>query len=346
MLTNPQRHLLNRFRLNSMKVMIAVSMLAVIPCVVPLASGAGPTQTVSPSIPHVAAATNAMQTDDSVSPVAEPPEKSSDRGFSTEDFLQTDSKKDSKQRTKMVPRSVEPPSQINVRVRINVPQYVDAVDMLVAYPYPMPVPVPKRPPGYKAKSDPNATKPAIPRQAYDRMPNTRKQIRDQILQTGYTQRAKRNVAYPFGGWRWQIAYRNALKRCPLDEPTIFTEMYPFVNAMEPLVRDECKKMDELEEDRQRRYQAAYEEWQLNRADYESAAVSKGYFPIEFNPQRGWRGPNTVAELKLGPGTWWITGTHKVPGVRYYWQQQVEIVNGQVENVDLTWQNALVVEGGW
>ncbi|HEY9680171.1 MAG TPA: hypothetical protein V6C86_01105 [Oculatellaceae cyanobacterium] len=339
----------------------ALSLFIVIPFLVPLASWAGHSQTANPTIPQVAAATSAMHTEDGISPiaepparpadkspVAEPPEKSSDKGFSTEDFLQPD-KKDERNRNRdaqLVPRSTEPPAQTNVRVRINVPHYLDAVDMFVAYPYPMPCPIPRRPPGYKGKSDPGAAKPLVPQQAYDKMPNTRKAIRDLILQTGYTQRTKSSVAYPQGGWRWQIAYRNALKRCPLGEPTIFTEMYPFVNAMEPLVREECKKMDELEEDRQRRYTAAYEEWQLNRSDYEAAAVRKGYFPIEFNPQKGWRGPKSVAELKLGPGTWWITGTHKVPGLKYYWQYPVEIVNGQVENVDLTWQNALVIEGGW
>jgi hypothetical protein len=178
------------------------------------------------------------------------------------------------------------------------------------------------------------------------MPSTRKGIRDLIMQTGYTTRAKRSVAYPLGGWRWQMAYRNALKRCPKSQPNIISELYPFIDAMEPLCREECEKFDELEEDRQRRYQTAFEEFQLNRNECEYEAVKKGYFPIEFNMSRAYRGKLAAAELKLGPGTWWLTGTHKVTGLTYYWQMPVQIVNGQVEDVELNWKNALVIQGGW
>ena len=317
------------------------------PLVVPSAVFASRSQTTNPNISNLAAATSAARdsaTPEEVNPIAEPPEKSTDKGFSTEDFQQVDDGKKRPQRHSS--RSVEAPAAVNLRVRISVPQNTDAVDKFVAYPYPMPLPIPKRPPGYKGGSKSDGPKPAIPGQAYDRMPNTRKQIRDMIMTTGYTQRTKRSVAYPAGGWRWQMAYRNALSHCHRDEPSVFYELYPFINAMEPFVKEECKKMDELEEDRQRRYTAAYEEFQINRSDIENASVQKGYFPIEFNLLRGWRGPNSSAELRLGPGTWWITGTHKVPGLTYYWQQPVEIVNGHIETVDLNWQNALVIEGGW
>ena len=339
----------NKFRSKTSMVVTASMIMALLtPYMVPTASRASRSQTTNPNISNLAAATSAARssaTAEEVNPIAEPPEKSTDKGFSTEDFLQVDDGK-KKGQPQHSPKSVEPPAAINVRVRVNVPQNTDAIDKFVAYPYPMPLPIPKRPPGYKSHADASDAKPLIPQQAYDKMPNTRKQIRNMIMTTGYTSRSKRNVAYPSGGWRWQMAYRNALKRCRLDEPIVMYEMYPFIDAMEPLVKDECKKMDELEEDRQRRYTAAYEEWQVNRSDIENEATRKGYFPIEFNLLRGWRGPNSAADLKLGPGSWWITGSHKVPGITYYWQQPVEVVNGQIETVDLNWQNALVIEGGW
>jgi hypothetical protein len=276
-------------------------------------------------------------------PPAEPPEKSTDKGFSTADFLHEGEIKQSK----LLPKAAEPPAAVNLIVRVTVPHYTDAVDQFVAYPYPMPVPTPRRPPGTKNKSTVDSSKKKdVPTQAYDPMPSTRKAIRDLIFQTGYTARTKRNVAYPQGGWRWQMAYRNALQKCKLGEPNIITEMYPFVNAMEPLARAECKHFDELEEERQRRYEAAFEEFQLNRNDIEFEAVQKGYFPVEFQLNKLWRGKRAKAELRLGPGKWWITGTHKVAGLLYYWQQPVQITANQTEELELNWQNALVIEGGW
>jgi len=219
----------------------------------------------------------------------------------------------------------------------------------------MPLPIPRRPPATKgqksssATNDPNGqpeAKPAVAPQAYDPMPNSRSGIRSLIQQTGYTNKAKRNVAYPQGGWRWQMAYRNALARCHRSEPALIGQLYGFIDAMEPLCKEECEKFDELEEDRQRRYQTAFEEYQLNRNECEYEAVKKGYFPVEFNMSKAYRGFIAAAEVKLGPGTWWITGTHKVVGLTYYWQQPVQIVNGQVENVELNWKNALMIQGGW
>jgi hypothetical protein len=305
---------------------------------------------------------------DPYSPAAEPPETSSDRGFSTEDFLHPD---DGTPKPKKAVVTFAPAAghyrtnDFNVVVRINVPQNTDAVDRFLAYPYPMPVPIPKRPPGSKDDSKKNAPppaakgngaaaaappppepKPAVAPQAYDTMPNSRAGIRSLIMNTGYTNRQKRNMAYPQGGWRWQMAYRNALARCHRSEPMYIGEMYSFVDAMEPLCKEECQKFDELEEDRQRRYQTAFEEFQINRNDCEYEAVKKGYFPVEFNMSKGYRGVMAEAELKLGPGTWWLTGTHKVTGLLYYWQMPIQVTSNQVENVELNWKNALMIQGGW
>jgi hypothetical protein len=312
---------------------------------------------------------------DPYNPAADAPETSSDRGFSTEDFLHPDDGTKPKPKKAVVTFApVEGPHRTydyNVVVRINVPQNTDPVDRFVAYPYPMPVPIPRRPPNTKGApkgtgappaqppagtaasggapaAAPSAPpdKPAVAEQAYDKMPSSRTSIRNLILQTGYTNRTKRTMAYPQGGWRWQMAYRNALARCHRSEPTYIGEMYSFVDAMEPLCKEECEKFDEIEEDRQRRYQTAFEEYQINRTECEYEAVKKGYFPVEFNMSRSFRGVRAAAELKLGPGTWWLTGTHKVTGLLYYWQMPIQVSSNQVENVELNWKNALMIQGGW
>jgi hypothetical protein len=126
------------------------------------------------------------------------------------------------------------------------------------------------------------------------------------------------------------------------------EIYPFINRMEPFMVAECKKFDKMEEDRKKRVQRATEEYELNRADAENEATRKGYFPIEFRFVRGvrGRGPNTAAYLKLPEGTWYLTGTHRVPGLIYYWQEPVHVSEGVLQTVELTMENALLIEGGW
>jgi hypothetical protein len=358
-----------------------MAFVVLIPLLVPLATCATRSQTANttpgadvPNIAAVAAAETPKPSGaDPYNPPADAPETSSDRGFNTEDFLHPDDGSKPKLKKAVVTFApVDGPrhsNDYNVVVRINVPQNTDPVDRFVAYPYPMPLPIPRRPPNTKGAAKGNSapaaapapgaagaaaapapaapeSKPAVAEQAYDKMPSTRNNIRSLILQTGYTNRQRRNMAYPQGGWRWQMAYRNALQRCHRSEPNYIGEMYGFIDAMEPLCKEECEKFDELEEDRQRRYQTAFEEYQINRTECEYESVKKGYFPVEFNMSRTFRGVRAAAELKLGPGTWWITGTHKVTGLLYYWQMPIQVSSNQVENVELNWKNALMIQGGW
>jgi len=250
------------------------------------------------------------------------PDKSSDQGFTTEDFINPDSKKST-------PQGSIIPDKTTLKVEINVPQLTDAVDKFVAYPYAMPMP--------KRKGN-----------AYGPMPETRRGIRDQIMASGYTSRNNDSRYYPVGGWRWKMAYKNALKKSCADEPHVIMEIYPFINRLQPYVMAECKKFDKMEEERKKRVQRASEEYELNRASAENEATRKGYFPIEFRFLRGdrGRGAHTIANLRLPDGTWYITGIHRVPGLTYYWQEPVLVSDGEIQTVELNMENALLIEGGW
>ena len=59
-----------------------------------------------------------------------------------------------------------------------------------------------------------------------------------------------------------------------------------------------------------------------------------------------RGHTLDGGLRLAGGPWYVTGTHKVPGLTYYWQLPVTVEPGETKEVELNESNALVIEGAW
>jgi len=253
------------------------------------------------------------------------PEKSSDHGFNTEDFM-PQAATSSGSKKKKIGAPVDESDKIFVRVQLTVPHSTSAVHKLVAYPYPM------------------------------QLPKARKEILDlstestalesEILTSGYTQRGTSNKPYPFQGWRWQYAYHNALKRAHADEPAVISDIYPFIRKMTPYCREECRRINTIEHERVERYKRLAEEYEQHAQEAETDATRKGYTPVAVEINKLWRGHFNIGEVKLGEGTWWITGTKKVPGITYYWQQPVEVIKGEPVICELTEDNALVIEGGW
>ena len=252
------------------------------------------------------------------------PEKSSDHGFNTEDFLpQKGTTSGSK---KKVVAPVGESNKIFVRVQLTVPHSTQAVHKLVAYPYPMALP--------KARKE-----------IFDLSTDTRT-LKEELLSNGYTQRGSSYKPYPFQGWRFQYAYHNALKRSHADEPSVIGDIYPFVAKMVPYLREEIRKVNNTEHERVERYKRLGEEYEQHSQEAETEATRIGYVPVPVEINKMWRGHFNIGELKLGEGTWYITGTKKVPGITYYWQQAIEVTRDQPVVCELTEDNALIVEGGW
>jgi hypothetical protein len=221
---------------------------------------------------------------------------------------------------------VDDSDKVFVRVQLTVPHSSNAVHKLVAYPYPMALP--------KARKE-----------IFDLSTETRA-LKEEILTSGYTQRGTSNKPYPFNGWRWQYAYHNALKRAHTYEPAVISDIYPFVSKMTPYCREECRRINNIEHERVERYKRLAEEYEQHAQEAETEATRKGYTPVAVEINKMWRGHFNIGEVRLGEGTWWITGTKKVPGITYYWQQPIEVIKGEPVVCELTEDNALVIEGGW
>jgi hypothetical protein len=288
-----------------------------------------PSQPAGSNVANLATATNVAPTASVDAPANPPqaketPEKSTDKGFSTEDFMPTDDADSKKHGQK--------PSdgKCFVRVFINIPHNNNAVNHFLAYPYPIELPK-------KRNDNLHVQRP---------LPTSKRELRNLILATGYSTRDAGIRPYPTNGWRWQYAYHAALNKSHLTEPNAITEMYRFMDALVPYARAECQRLNKVEDDRAERYLRAQEDCDQNRQEYETDATRKGYSPIEVRPDKFFRGHMNLAELRLGEGPWWIVGTRRVPGLKYYWQQPVTAVKGEVTTCELNEENALVIEGGW
>jgi hypothetical protein len=287
-----------------------------------------PSQPAGSNVSNLAAATDVARTasvDAPANPPAkEAPEKSTDKGFSTEDFMPSDDANKKRQG-----RSLSD-GKCFVRVFINIPHNANTVNHFIAYPYPMDLP-----------------KKRVDNQHFQSpLPTSKLQLKNLIMATGYSQRDAGIRPYPTNGWRWQYAYHAALNKSHLDEPGAITEMYRFADSLVPYARAECVRLNKVEDERQERYLRAQEDCEQNHQEYETEATRRGYSPVEVRPDKFFRGHLNLAELQLGEGSWWVIGTRRVPGLKYYWQVQLNAVKGEVTTCELNEENALVIEGGW
>src|SRR5262249_25581578 len=196
----------------------------------------------------------------------------------------------------------------DLRVQVNVPHNTRARDYFTAYPYPTRLPAVKKLP--------------------DKLPTKDKSIKRLLEQSGYTLRANPDDPFPVGGWRWQYAYQAALRRKGGYVPHTIMELYPWVHSMLPLIRPEIERFNNLEIERQYRYKKLAEQFGENGIDAENEAVRQGLYPKQVRFTRLVRGHTLDGGLKLAGGPWYITGTHKVPGLTYYWQLPVSMAPGE------------------
>jgi hypothetical protein len=171
-------------------------------------------------------------------------------------------------------------------------------------------------------------------------------VRYKVIQSGYSMRLSLTKPYPDSGWRWNYAYRNARKKSGITEPHAFFQIYHFADDLTPYVLAECKRINKIENARLKAYMKAKQEHEDNHKDEEMEALRLGLEPVKLNFTPIKRGDALETSLYISPGDWWITGTHKVPGLIYFWQLPVKVKAGESQTIELTDANALLIQGGW
>lgn len=182
--------------------------------------------------------------------------------------------------------------------------------------------------------------PAIPGPP-TRLPEKPKDVRQMLLATGYNQRANPDKAYQPGGWRMQYAFAEAQRRSHAGVPHTLVGAYLWADEVTPYAVAECKRWNQFEEERFRRYKKAVEEFEKTRVDIENDAIRQGLTAMPIREHK-----NGSVEANLPAGNWWLTCTRKRPGLTYYWQVPFTAAAGEKVNLTLSQGNALIITGGW
>ncbi|MBS2009589.1 MAG: hypothetical protein JST01_21220 [Cyanobacteria bacterium SZAS TMP-1] len=229
--------------------------------------------------------------------------------------------------------TVEPPSEDpqhkargTLIIRLNVPHMAKRTDEFSINPY--------------------TTKPPAIAIPIAMLPESKAGIKQKLLSTGYGQRLSLTKPYPDSGWRWHYCYRRARDKSGIGEPHMFFQMYRFADDLAPYVLPEVKRSNKIEFQRLERYKAFVTEYADNHKDEEMEALRLGHEPIKLKLVPVKRGTILETSLFISPGDWWITGSHKVPGLIYFWQLPVKVHDNETQTVELNEENALLVQGGW
>lgn len=165
-----------------------------------------------------------------------------------------------------------------------------------------------------------------------------------LLSLGYSNRIARRVPYPMGGYRTNYAYQQALKRYGGGVPHSLSEVYRWIDEILPYFENEMLKMNEIQRARSQRLDKMREEFADTRADIEAEAVNKELYPQDVRIGT-WQGTGQKGEVMLTKGKWWVTGTYKTLGLTFYWQEPIDLSQGD-QSLELTDANALLIQGAW
>lgn len=215
-------------------------------------------------------------------------------------------------------KPVEPKSTINIRFKTL--QKLRYTDSIWAYPYP----------------------PKPPKQVvHNPLSEDGPDLKNRILQHGYTYRPDLTRPYPSGGWRWVLAFDNGLKKAGCGYPHTMITMYPWVNKVLPYILSETRQFNLVEAERSKNYERVLADYERVHTDIEAQATAKGLQPIEIKVS-----PRGIAQQPLPAGNWWIAATRKSPGLKFYWQVPISCSGTDTLSVELTETNALIIAGGW
>ncbi len=222
------------------------------------------------------------------------------------------------------PPSDHPPKVFSVTVWVNVPHNTNCTESLRAMPY--------------LTELPKANK------VYNELPETYSSLKGSLYSYGFSNRLNRGIhAYNGSGWRFTYALDAAVREAGLGYPHTLLEANTWCEEMYPYLKKYITRINEAEGARSDRYRRANADYQDKHLEIEYEALRQGLYPIDFtcttyhlSLRRG--------IIKLREGTWWITGFHKVVGLKYYWQEELTVGEGQTNAVELNEANAILIDG--
>ncbi len=228
---------------------------------------------------------------------------------------------------------------MQVEIKVNVPHVNNAVNYFAFYPYPIKPPTIKHPKSL--------------------LPTTKEYIKQSLTNSGYSNRSGRDIPYPAGGWRWKEAYTRACQRCDALTPHTYLEVPFWRDKMTPYVLEEINRLNNLEILRAQRYKKLIDIYDEDNRESEAKSAQLGILPVKVLMSRMKHGFGRIGYAKLTPGQWWLVGTHKAPGIIYYWQEPITVkdennlddkykMDGKIlpQVLELNEENAIIIDGAW
>lgn len=225
-----------------------------------------------------------------------------------------------------IPLDEEIHEKVRLTVHVHVPQNKRASNEFTVYPYPVETPAPH------------------PRLTIMPLTTNEKELKADLRLLGYIGRPGMPVPYPAGGYRLIYAFKRALKRYGQGQPHTLGELYRWIDEIYPYFRAEVLRSNEDELVRTDRINAIKAQYAQYRSDIETEALKQGLSPVQIRIA-SWEGPGQKGTVSLAKTRWWIVGTHKLPGLCFYWQEPVDLTKGG-QTIRLHDGNALLIEGAW
>ncbi|MBZ0189292.1 MAG: hypothetical protein K8F91_23810 [Candidatus Obscuribacterales bacterium] len=207
------------------------------------------------------------------------------------------------------------------------------------------VPHTKRP-AVEAKAYPYP--PKLPKISTTALPEEDEAIAGLLIAYGYLTRSPADEPYPAGGWRWQYAFRKAVKKSHLSLPHSIVEHYRWSKNMVPYIKPEILKINAFEDQRVAQYKVeeAYFKEQHDILMHDATRRGLEPIPIEKVLNSSRKKIGTDLKVKLPQAKWWFIVTYKVPGLTYHWRIIKDYTNQKPDRIILNEGNAFSIEGGW
>jgi hypothetical protein len=199
----------------------------------------------------------------------------------------------------------------------------------------------------KLRAVPYLTDVPQPLHTYGPMSEKYGEIKDSLYILCYVapQNATKHI-YAGQGYRFNACLEAAKRESGLGVPHLLPEAKAWCEAMYPYIHKYIVRSNEAEALRRDRAAKAKSDYDETHTEVEYAALKKGFFAVDLNPIV-YHLSLRRAVVDLPEGTWWITGTHNVMGISYYWQEPIEVGPDKPNAVELNEANALVIESqGW
>ena len=216
------------------------------------------------------------------------------------------------------------PKKYPLTVWVNVPHYKNCTESISVNPYMTDLPEPLKPYGFN-ESPYNRTRDALVTQAFAAPVNERR-------------------PYPPQGWRFDYALKAAIRESGAGRPHTMVTMYPWIDTIYPYLRKYLARSNEAEQARFDRLAQFRRDYAEKHNDIETDAMKAGLYPVECKMQI-YHLSLRRADVMLPKGNYWVTGSHKVIGLKYYWEEPITIDENGPRSIELNEANAILIDGG-